>query len=211
MIRTTQFLRVFGVLLLFSTTASAQPTRSRLGEVQLKNGVVPIYVQGQQQPAAVIRLERTLKDFQTRGFFRIGVLPMVVADGVVIEFRNPAAVAETLARAHAWLKSPGGGRSVELRRVVFLMPEGAGTNRLAAGLVRFGGAGQWQLSAGVSWQTGAGEGHLESALLQVTGPQSGRLSSAESALPDFFNTTAQRNLPNPELSPSTQGNQKESP
>ena len=197
-------------LLLWTLTVSAQVS-SLFGEVQLKDAVIPVFVRGQQQAAAVIHVERTLTDYQVRGFFRIGVLPVAVADGVVIAFRDPAAVAEALMRAHGWLQPPGGGRSVELRRVVFRMPEGAGTNRLEVGLVRLGSTGQWKLTGGVAWHTAAGAGRLESAMLQVTGTHSGRLAGTESALPDFFKTTVPPVLSKPDFSLKTQANPQEIP
>jgi hypothetical protein len=56
---------------------------------QVKNALVAVYVDPGPEPMAWIRAARIFGDYQSRGFFRIGALPLLVIDKFAIELRDP--------------------------------------------------------------------------------------------------------------------------
>jgi hypothetical protein len=55
-----------------------------------KRATIPIFVREQPRPVLIIRIDSIFKDYQRKGFFRIGLLPQWVAEGVTLEFRECA-------------------------------------------------------------------------------------------------------------------------
>ena len=74
--------------------------------IQAMGVVAPVYLSGQVHASAVLRVGEISTGYQRRGFFRIGLLPMVVAKGVVVEFRNRDLVGPVLSRIPIYLKTP---------------------------------------------------------------------------------------------------------
>lgn len=64
---------------------------------------------------ATVRIRRLAQDYQRKGFFRIGVLPEVVGEGVSLECHNPARLATAFATLQNRLKDLARGASIELR------------------------------------------------------------------------------------------------
>lgn len=94
-------------------------------------------------PAATVKIARLTIGAQRKGFFRVGVLPLAVGQGVEIVFRKPDVTAlndlgsamETLARS----------AELELHGVKFFAP-GAVAPCASAGLARAKDGESWQLS-----------------------------------------------------------------
>jgi hypothetical protein len=72
--------------------------------------------------AIVLRAEQVSRDYQRRGFSRIGLLPVVVLSGVTIEFRDLAHARDVLSRVTSRLPVGSAGEAVELRDVTILIP-----------------------------------------------------------------------------------------
>jgi hypothetical protein len=87
-------------LLLFSGVLLASHGQMLPG-TKAKGMVMPVYVRGHSQAAAVLRIERISAEYQRKGFFRIGLLPQIVAEGVSIELRQSGALTNAL-----WRSSP---------------------------------------------------------------------------------------------------------
>ncbi len=144
-------------------------------DTKLKHAIVPVYLPSESQPAVVLRVERVFPDLERRGFFRIGVLPLEVAEGVTFEFAATNRVSSALAEVQRRLGPPAISRRAELREVKFVfLPEPQ--PRLEAKRVRLAREGQWHLLDGVCLQTPTGTVHTASARLQVTGLRAGEVT-----------------------------------
>ncbi|MBI4325061.1 MAG: hypothetical protein HY674_07325 [Chloroflexi bacterium] len=132
-----------------------------------------------------MKVDKVFTEYQRRGFFRIGLLPLVVMDGVKIDFRQVDAASSALARLPQELKPWAGSRMLELRDVKFAFPVEP-KERLRAGKVRWLENGQWQLSNGVTIQMTTNKVKVAQATLQVAGPSAGLVAwGSPSALSRF--------------------------
>ena len=143
------------------------------GGLRLKGGVIHWYRGIEAEPATVARLEKVYTDYESRGFFRIGVLPIGVMEGVTFELQHPDSVTNSLAQVHQWLGQKG-ARRLELRRVSFLM-QAPVTNRLETGSARFAADGRLALFGGVNFLFGTNQMRAARGVLQVTGAQAEQL------------------------------------
>jgi hypothetical protein len=48
----------------------------------LKGAVISLYSGADGGPATVVRFEQAYRDYESKGFFRIGILPIAVVEGV---------------------------------------------------------------------------------------------------------------------------------
>lgn len=138
-----------------------------------KDAVTWIYVKGRSDPVAVVRIASARRDFQRRGYFRIGLLPMAVIEDVKVEIRHAEDVGDLLVQTRQGLGMMAHGRALEVRRIALSLA-GESEPFLRAESVRFEDDGRWQLrrvvlntrneciEAGLAW-------------LQVTGPDAGQL------------------------------------
>src|SRR5690242_15914382 len=136
--------------------------------VGMKNAAVAFYVGEEQEPAAVLRVRQIHRDYQRKGFFRIGLLPMAAFEGVRVEIYHPESAASSLVQCHEWLNSRSGGR-LELRDVR-LAVIGHTTNWLACGVARPSADGRWELSEGVTFASDTRQIQAVNAVLQAVGP-----------------------------------------
>jgi hypothetical protein len=145
-----------------------------LSEASTRGVVVPLYLAGQAETAAVVRIGTLRKDHERRGFFHIRLLPMVVAEDVVIEFRNTADATGLLAKVPTHLQAKTTRGTLEMRRVTLKLA-GEATARLEADHVRVTSPARWDLAGDVRCQIGLSQWHARSGLLTVAGPGAGRL------------------------------------
>lgn len=71
----------------------------QLPSSSFNKAVVPIYLD--DQVVMVMSVERTRTDYQRKGFFKIGLLPILVAEGVTFEVQEPAKLTAALGRVPA--------------------------------------------------------------------------------------------------------------
>ena len=133
--------------------------------------VLPRYSEPDKTLYAVISVDKVFTEYEKRGFFRIGALPVAVLEGVTYEVKDPGPAAKNLARLRSWL---GGdtGNHVELRGFKLVASP---TSRLEGARLLFLDNDRWELAGGVRWISGANEVRAESATLQVAGAQAGKL------------------------------------
>jgi hypothetical protein len=63
--------------------ASGQPVADLLADgFHLKGAVISLYSGADGGPATVVRFEQAYRDYESKGFFRIGILPIAVVEGV---------------------------------------------------------------------------------------------------------------------------------
>ncbi len=70
---------------------------------RLSGAVFDLYSGNEAEPAVVIRLDKAYTDYQSKGFFRIGLLPIGVIEGVTFRLQHPDSAANCLALIHHWL------------------------------------------------------------------------------------------------------------
>jgi len=143
------------------------------GGFRLRGGVIGLYSGTETEPATVVRLDRAYTDYERKGFFRIGILPIGVMEGVTFELQHPESVTNGLAQLHQWLEARAASR-LELRRVSFLVSAPV-TNRLETGRVRPAADGKLALLDGVSFVSGTNQMQAARGVLQITGAQAGQL------------------------------------
>jgi hypothetical protein len=160
------------LLCLFLMKAGAQSVSDLLQQgVSVQRAVVPLFTPGSFKLSAVVRVDRAFIDYQHKGFFRIGLLPIGVLDGVTFEAQDAADPLASLACVRHWLGTKAGQR-IEMRRVKFLFSP---TNRLEAGLARCVAGDDWELLNGVHFVSGAGEVQAPRATLELAGPHGSRV------------------------------------
>ena len=161
--------KIFACILCFLLKeAGAQDISDLLQQgMSVQRAVVPLYPTGSFKPSAVVRVDRAFLDYQHKGFFRIGFLPIGVLDGVTIEARDTTNPTTSLACLRRWLGSKAGQR-VEMRRVKFLI---SSTVTLEAGLARCGAGNRWDLLDGVRFVSGDGEVQAPRGTLELAGPR----------------------------------------
>jgi hypothetical protein len=154
--------------------AYAQPTLDFLaGGLRLSGGAIDFYSGTELEPSLLVRLDKVYTDYQSKGFFRIGLLPIGVMEGVTFRLEHPESVTNGLAHLHQWLGGKG-ARRLELRRVKFLVP-GAVTNHLEASRVRIAAGGSLELLDGVRFVAGTNQIEAARARLQITGERAGQI------------------------------------
>ena len=146
------------------------------GRVKTQGIVISLYEPGQLKPSVTVKAERVYTDYERKGFFRLGILPLGVMENVVFEICRTGPTTNHLIQLHEWIGAPA-ARRLELRTVRFLAAEGC-TNRLDCGRVRIGPAGRWELSDGVRFLSGTNQIEAVHATLQVSGEQAGQINLA---------------------------------
>lgn len=137
---------------------------------------------------ALVRVERAFLDHERIGFFRIGLLPILIVDNVQIELLGPGDLGPKLTQIELHLTHAAGARAVEFRNLCFRYV-GDKEPRLRAKVVHSTSAGVWRCNSGVV----VDRGHLyefEEAELITTGPRawslnakSGKIARTISLLP----------------------------
>jgi hypothetical protein len=154
--------------------ACAQPVADLLaGGFRFKGGVVSLYCGSELEPATVVRFEQVYMDYESKGFFRIGTLPIGVMEGVTFELQRTEAVTNSLEQLQQWLR-PRAAKRLELRRLSFLV-SGPVTNRLETGRARLVSDGRLALFDGVSFVSGTNQMRAARGVLQIKGAQAGLL------------------------------------
>ena len=70
------------------------------GGTQQAKGVAIYVDRAKKGRAAVIRIDALYKDYQRKGFFRVGLLPVAIAEGVTVEVVHEPALARTFSAVH---------------------------------------------------------------------------------------------------------------
>jgi len=121
-----------------------------------------------ESPAARVSVSEVVQGAQKRGFLRISVLPLVVANGVQIRFSRPDVAA--LLDIRATLRSLVKLDAQELRRVEFFVGAEAHPRLLAEAVVP--GVDSWEFK-GVSFLGRVRSEELSECKLMLTGSQAG--------------------------------------
>jgi hypothetical protein len=190
-----------GFMISLAGLAQVSPGLFLGGRAGLKGGVFVFYDAAGQEPSVLVRLGRAYTDYERRGFFRIGALPIGVMEGVTFEVYHPDSATNGLGQLHEWLEASAAKRT-EIRHLEFIW-SAATTNRLEISRARFDGRGSLVLLDGVRFLSGANEMHAPGGSLQLTGEHSGRLvlTTQPPWTNSLFAHTATANVPTRERIP----------
>jgi hypothetical protein len=134
---------------------------------------VPVYVKLNPEPVAVFRAERFVDEYQTKGFFRIGALPLTVAEDLSVELKDPSRLPVALsALGVRFALKDAGKRAVEGRNFT-LSFSGEKHGRLQARCVRMEGPTEWTMEEGSVSLPNAAPAHFHRGLLVLDGPEAG--------------------------------------
>jgi hypothetical protein len=136
----------------------------------VRHAVFPFYSQPERKLSTVVHVERAYLDYERKGFFHIGFLPVGALEGVTIEVRDTRSPGDAFQQVQRWLGA-GSGRRVELRQVKFLFS----TNSLEAGKVQCRDGDRWELLDGVRLVCGGNETRARRATFQVSGRDAGQV------------------------------------
>lgn len=134
---------------------------------------------------AQVHAARLFTDYEKHGFFRIGLLPIPVAEDVQIEIRSADCLTNALSGLHFWNEPSLGLRRFELRNLE-IKSFAEKQPRLSARLARVGRDGTLELS-NVSITSGTGgQTFIPKATLQITNPSVGWISWNTGGQPQGF-------------------------
>lgn len=154
-----------------SAAAQGWPLDSLLGAT---NVVMTLYPEAGLQPLATIRASHFYKDFQKRGFFRIGLLPIPVAENVVVQIQSAECLTNAMLAIQSWSQPSAGVRCLELRNLEIEL-SGEKQPRLTAANARVGQSGTLELTKICLFNTTGQPTSISKATLQVDGVSVGWL------------------------------------
>src|SRR5882672_7348979 len=109
----------FGLVALISF-AAASPVHAQFslfGASRIENFVAPVYLEFGEEPVAMLRIKSVSTEYQRKGFFRIGLLPMLVLTEIAIEVRDMARFGDALSGVQQRIEPRAAGRCVEFRHL----------------------------------------------------------------------------------------------
>lgn len=172
LLKTTSVKVLACLVCVFLMKADAQTVSDLLQQgMSVQHAVVPLYNTGSFKLSAVVRVDRVFMDYQRKGFFRIGMFPIVVLEDVSFEARDSTDPFASLASVRHWLGTKAGQR-IEMRRVKFVFSP---TSRVEAGLARCVAEDHWELLNGVRFVSGASEIRAPRGTLEMGGPRGGQV------------------------------------
>lgn len=127
-------------------------------------------------PSAIIRADRVHIDHQKRGFFRIGLLPMMALERLRLELCDTNHVPTVLADLSARLSSDHESADAVEGRDFSLSFTGQSFTTLQSRTIRLGNRATWFLEEGIIQEPGAPPIPFRKAALNVTGPKAGELT-----------------------------------
>lgn len=148
--------------------------------LEISGVTLPLYAPGCVEPSVLVQIDRVHKDHKQQGFFRIGALPILAADTVLVRVADTNHAVALLAKLDARLQQTGAAKAIEWRRVSFFFG-GETTARLQARRMRAAPGEILELFDG-QVSTSTNEVRFARARLHLSGEQKGRLTAR--AFPD---------------------------
>lgn len=156
-------------LLLESGVGAAGLTGTAVNEVTLSE-----YSPKDLSLVAQVHAARIFTDYERRGFFRIGLLPIPVVENVQIQIQSAECLTNALFALHDWNQPASGVRRLELRNVEIELI-GEKQPRLSAVSARVGQDGVLELSTVSVFNATGQQASIPKAALQVAGSSAGWL------------------------------------
>jgi hypothetical protein len=175
----TKFISTWGfgfILFMVASLVSLQSGLCALNLDEVSGGDVTLSEYDPTNLSLVIQIHATrlFTDYEHRGFFRIGLLPVPVAKQVQIALQSTACLTNALFMLQDWKHPALGARRMEFRDLqIFLL--GENQPRLRATIAHVGKNGALELSGATVTDLAGKRISLPHATLQVTGKDAGRL------------------------------------
>jgi hypothetical protein len=157
----------FGLLSLALHAQGLFPT------AEIRGVTFPFYAPADTNPAVIVHMDRVHRDYQRRGFFRIGSLPLLAVEKVTVDIAKPDHALAALLKLDTSLRQAAAAKSVECRDVTFRFA-GETVPRLRAARIRLSRAGVWEL-LDCAHITSTAETPIARALLHLSGNDAGQL------------------------------------
>jgi hypothetical protein len=138
-----------------------------------KGLIVPINIRAGPRPDAVLFVERITQEYKRYGFFRIGLLPQVAAEGMTLEIREISRAREVLVELSSFVPKSINPSEVPVRGFTVRV-SGQSTPLIRAASMKIG-PGEWELRDGVFAKQDSPPIRFEDASLQVAGAGVGRI------------------------------------
>jgi len=123
---------------------------------------------------AQVHAVRLFTDYERRGFFRIGLLPIPVAENVQIQIQSADCLTNAMLALHSWNQPSVGVRRLELRNLEIKL-FGEKQSRLRAVTARVGQNDTVELSAVSVFGIAGQQASIPKATLQIAGSSAGWL------------------------------------
>lgn len=117
---------------------------------------------------------RIFTDYERHGFFRIGLLPLLVVENIQIQINSASSLTNTLSMLGDWNKPTAGVKRLELRNLEITSLDGK-TPLLRAANARMGKDGALELSNASVFSADGQPITIPKATLQISGALAGRL------------------------------------
>lgn len=166
--RTTSILGILCIIWITTVSPAHATPRGTL----LREGTIPLFDGTHPKAALTVRVKHVFSDLQRLGFFRIGALPLIVAEDVEILILDPNRVHAAISRWPRRLPGIPEGTVFEIRRFRVRMFDEA-EPRVEAALARLGKSGQLQLSGRIKIRTQTEVLTPSSGALNVVGAGAG--------------------------------------
>lgn len=138
------------------------------------NGIVTAFYDGSNSaPAIVFRANKIYTDYEHIGFFRIGVLPIVVIEDLTIELQRPDSITGIITNMHSWIGEQAANH-LEIRKIRILVINGT-TNYLQSGKAKFLSDYSCEFLDGVSVSAGNIQMSAPAAKLQISNKNAGMI------------------------------------
>ena len=121
-----------------------------------------------------VHAEHLFKDYERHGFFRIGLLPLPVAEKVQIQIKSAECLTNATLALRSWNQPSAGVKRLEVRNLEIKL-FGDKQARLSAVSARIGQDGVLDLSAVSIFNAAGGQMSIPKATLQVAGSSAGWL------------------------------------
>jgi len=166
-----RLLRLIFLLTVASVSLKSTVAAAGLDEIA-PTGEATFYEYKGLSPVVEVHAANIFSDYEHWGFFRIGILPMAVADHVQVKIQSAQYLTNALAEVKLWHQA---SRQLEIRNLEIWLC-GEKEPRLRAALARIGRDGALKLSDVTFSDDGGGQRSLPKATMQIGGPSVGYLS-----------------------------------
>jgi len=146
------------------------------GQMQIKGVLFPVYLDSDGQPVAICRAKHVFSDYQRRGFFRMGVLPLLVIDGFAIELRDASHLSPALTVVPTHVVFKDFVRQAIEARDFSLSSTSREPFLVQARLARLENSDLWRLQEGTVQRSNSAQLTFQRATLKISGPQAGQMT-----------------------------------
>jgi len=162
------------VLIAITLRAAPELDAAKLVGTSAEDVTLTEYNATDASPVAEVHATRLFRDFERRGFFRIGLLPIPIAENVQIQIQSADCLSNALMTLNSWDEPPTAVRRLELRKLEIKL-FGEKQPRLSASTGHVGQNGVLELSKVSLFNVARPPTFISNATLQIAGSSPGWL------------------------------------